>query len=184
MSSGDSNFSTGINNTLEQLTKYLLELQGLERNLYSILRNNPNIEDSEKEQIVRDINDLSAKRDDLNKQIKDLAESSKLELQVDFQTFQQQMRIVEAAEQQLNESKIKLKLLNDEKLNKLRLVQINTYYQKRYGALSEFIGSIVFFIIILILISWVISKGWIPASVGSIIIIIYVALGIVYFLLY
>lgn len=184
MSSGDSNFSTGINNTLEQLTKYLLELQGLERNLYSILRNNPNIEDSEKEQIVRDINDLSAKRDDLNKQIKDLAESSKLELQVDFQTFQQQMRIVEAAEQQLNESKIKLKLLNDEKLNKLRLVQINTYYQKRYGALSEFIGNIVFFIIIFILISWVISKGWIPSAVGSVIVIIYLALGIVYFILY
>ena len=142
------------------------------------------MDNSEKESIVNKINLLSDKRESLNSEIKSLGQQAKVDLTIDFQTFQQQMRIVEAAEEQLNESKMKLKLLNDEKLNKLRLVQINTYYNKRYDALGDMVKYIILFLVIAIIFAIVIQKGFIPGNIGSLILTIYVALGLVYFYLY
>ena len=175
--------TSDLETTLKNLTDYIRQLQGVEESMYKVLRNNPNISDGEKEAAVDQINELSAKRESLNTEIKSLGEGAKLDLQVDFQEFQQQMQIVEAAEKQLNESKIKLRLLNDEKLNKLRLVQINTYYLKRYDALSLLIKKFVLFIVIAIVIAVLMQKGLLPASIGSIIMAVYFALGFVYFYL-
>uniref|UniRef100_A0A6C0EGG5 Uncharacterized protein n=1 Tax=viral metagenome TaxID=1070528 RepID=A0A6C0EGG5_9ZZZZ len=173
--------SSNLEETLNSLTSYIRQLQGVEESMYKVLRNNPNITDLEKEEAVSQINDLSAKREALNHEINSLGERAKVDLKVDFQAFQQQMRIVEAAERQLNESKIKLKLLNDEKLNKLRLVQINTYYHKRYDALSSLVKKFVLFIAVAIIIAILMQRGLIPAGTGSIIMAVYFALGFVYF---
>ena len=173
--------TSNLEETLNDLTSYIRQLQGVEQSMYKVLRNNPNISDVDKEEAVSQINELSAKREELNHEINSLGERAKLDLKVDFQAFQQQMRIVEAAERQLNESKIKLKLLNDEKLNKLRLVQINTYYLKRYDALSSLVKKFVLFIAIAIVIAVLIQRGILPGSIGSIIMAVYFALGFVYF---
>lgn len=184
LSSFQTDIQGNLDKTLKSMTKYLIELQGVEKDLYNSLRNNPGMDANEKEAIVSKINMLSDKRESLNNEIKSLGEQAKLDLTIDFQTFQQQMRIVEAAEEQLNESKIKLKLLNDEKLNKLRLVQINTYYNKRYDALGDMTKYIVLFIVVAIIFAIIIQRGIIPGNIGSIILTIYVALGISYFILY
>ena len=176
--------SGDLEKTLRTLTKYIRDLQNVEQGMYSVLRNSPNISDGEKEQAVSKINELSSRRESLNEQIQSLGEKAKQDLQVDFQTFQQQMRIVEAAERQLNESKIKLKLLNDEKLNKLRLVQINTYYEKRYDALGYMMKYIVIFLLVAVAVGVGMQKGFIPSSIGSIILAIYFGIGIVFFYLY
>lgn len=173
--------TSNLEETLNSLTGYIRQLQSVEESMYKVLRNNPNITDLEKEEAVSQINELSAKREELNHEINSLGERAKLDLKVDFQAFQQQMRIVEAAERQLNESKIKLKLLNDEKLNKLRLVQINTYYLKRYDALGSLVKKFVLFIAIAIVLAILMQRGILPASIGSIIIAVYFALGFVYF---
>lgn len=173
--------TSDLEETLNDLTSYIRQLQGVEQSMYKVLRNNPNISDVDKEEAVSQINELSAKREELNHEINSLGERAKLDLKIDFQAFQQQMRIVEAAERQLNESKIKLKLLNDEKLNKLRLVQINTYYLKRYDALSSLIKRFVLFIAIAIVIAVLMQKGILPGSIGSIIMAVYFALGFAYF---
>ena len=173
--------TSNLEETLNNLTGYIRQLQGVEESMYKVLRNNPNITDLEKEEAVSQINELSAKREALNQEIASLGERAKVDLKVDFQAFQQQMRIVEAAERQLNESKIKLKLLNDEKLNKLRLVQINTYYHKRYDALSSLVKKFVLFLALAIIIAVLMQRGILPASIGSIIMAVYFALGFVYF---
>lgn len=173
--------TSDLEETLNDLTSYIRQLQGVEQSMYKVLRNNPNISDVDKEEAVSQINELSAKREELNHEINSLGERAKIDLKIDFQAFQQQMRIVEAAERQLNESKIKLKLLNDEKLNKLRLVQINTYYLKRYDALSSLVKRFVLFIAIAIVIAVLMQRGILPGSIGSIIMAVYFALGFVYF---
>lgn len=173
--------SSNLEETLNSLTSYIRQLQGVEESMYKVLRNNPNITDLEKEEAVSQINELSSKREALNQEIASLGERAKVDLKVDFQAFQQQMRIVEAAERQLNESKVKLKLLNDEKLNKLRLVQINTYYHKRYDALSSLVKKFVLFIAVAIVIAILMQRGILSASIGSIIMAVYFALGFVYF---
>ena len=173
-----------LDKTLASLARYIRELQDVEQSMYRVLRNSPNLDDSAKEVAVNKINDLSSRRESLSNQMRSLGERAKLDLKVDFQTFQQQMRIVEAAERQLNESKTKLKLLNDEKINKLRLVQINTYYEKRYDALGDLSKYFVVFMGIAILFGVVMQKGLIPANVGSIVLAVYFGIGIVVFYLY
>jgi|LXNH01.1.fsa_nt_gb hypothetical protein len=173
-----------MDKTLQRMTQYLTQLQNIEKELYNSLRNNPDMDGSEKDMLVNKINALSDKREALNNEIKNLGDKAKLDLTVDFQSFQQQMRIVQAAEEQLNESKNKLRLLNDEKLNKLRLVQINTYYNKRYDALSDMMKQIIIFVVIAIIFAIIMQQGYIPVNIGSIVLTIYLPIGIVYFYLY
>tara|TARA_B100000035_G_C21011624_1_gene559884 strand:+ start:188 stop:1108 length:921 start_codon:yes stop_codon:yes gene_type:complete len=178
------NLHGGMDKALKRMAEYLIQLQNIEKDLYKSLRNNPEMDNSEKEAIVNKINGLSDKREALNEEIKALGEKAKRDMTVDFQTFQQQMRIVNAAEEQLNESKMKLRLLNDEKLNKLRLVQINTYYNKRYDALGDMLKQFILFVVIAIIFAIIMQKGFIPANIGTVILTIYVAVAAVYFWLY
>ena len=68
-------------------------------------------------------------------------------------------------ENELNDEKIKMNLLEKQKYNKLRLVQINTYYGKRFNAHSQLMKTIVFMCIPLIILSVLANKGILPANI-------------------
>ena len=60
-------------------------------------------------------------------------------------TLGQSMAAVDVLENELNQSKIRLNLIEDQMSNKLRLVEINTYYSKQYNSYSKLMKTIVFF---------------------------------------
>ena len=79
--------SSNLEETLNSLTSYIRQLQGVDESMYKVLRNNPNITDLEKEEAVSQINDLSAKREALNHEINSLGERAKVDLKVDCRLF-------------------------------------------------------------------------------------------------
>ena len=98
-------------------------------------------------------------------------------------TLVQQMEAVDILENELNDAKIKLNLLEDEKNNTLRLVQINTYYGKRYNAHSRLMKIIVIMCIPLIILAVLANKGILPPNLyvftsGLIIVIGLVIIGL------
>ena len=76
LSSFQTDLQGNLDKTLKSMTQYLIELQGVERDLYNSLRNNPEMDNSEKESIVNKINLLSDKRESLNSEIKSLGQQA------------------------------------------------------------------------------------------------------------
>ena len=52
LSSFQTDIQGNLDKTLKSMTKYLIELQGVEKDLYNSLRNNPGMDANEKEAIV------------------------------------------------------------------------------------------------------------------------------------
>jgi hypothetical protein len=86
-------------------------------------------------------------------------------------------------ETELDNSKLKLRALEAEKNNKMRSVEINTYYGKRYNAHAFLMKTVVFTCIPIIVLSVLYNKGLLPTNIynfltGIIIIIGSVIIGL------
>jgi hypothetical protein len=82
-------------------------------------------------------------------------------------SYGNQLKLISIAENELNREKDRLKILNAEKYNKLRMVQINTYYSKRYESLAYITLLVIGIFIIAIIINLLTSKGIIPESITN-----------------
>jgi hypothetical protein len=90
-----------------------------------------------------------------------------------------QINALDVVENQMNESKKRLKAIQEEKNNKLRLVEINTYYGERYENHTGIMKTIVFFCIPIIILSILANANILPHSVYVLLFIIIVVAGLV-----
>ena len=97
-------------------------------------------------------------------------------------TVQQQMFALDIVENELKEAKIRAQALENEKYNKLRLVEINTYYSKRFGAHKEIVKIIVYVCIFMLITIILGKKDILPKYIyialsGMIVVIGVIAIG-------
>uniref|UniRef100_A0A6C0F8F7 Uncharacterized protein n=1 Tax=viral metagenome TaxID=1070528 RepID=A0A6C0F8F7_9ZZZZ len=126
-----------MNERSEQTLTDIQSLQAIEKELYANLEKNNGknvLTPEEKTQIINKINEISQMRINLYATLKNGYSFYQKNVASSRNTLQEQSQAVNIVEQELNESKKKLQLLEDEKYNKLRLVEINTYYGKTYNA--------------------------------------------------
>ena len=126
-----------MNERSEQTLTDIQSLQEIEKELYANLEKNNGknvLTPEEKTQIINKINEISQMRINLYATLKNGYSFYQKNVSSARNTLQEQSQAVNIVEQELNESKKKLQLLEDEKFNKLRLVEINTYYGKSYHA--------------------------------------------------
>jgi hypothetical protein len=71
----------------------------------------------------------------------------------------QSISAIQIIENQLNDTKNKINLLDDQKNNQLRLVEINTYYGKRYNANSVIMKTVILMCIPLIVLAILVNNG-------------------------
>lgn len=153
-------FETNTNETIENMLEYLSQLQSTEEELYEILKDDNDTTD--KKEIINKINDLSSKRDKLYTDMKQMSKDVNNQNKNTSNNYSNQLQIISIAEKELNREKDRLKILNAEKYNKLRMVEINTYYSKKYEALAYVtILAIIIFIVVIIL-NLLTSRGIIP----------------------
>jgi hypothetical protein len=69
---------------------------------------------------------------------------------------------IEIVEQELNVAKRRLKLLEEEKNNKIRIVEINNYYGQKYEEHSSLMKIIVVMLIPILILAILHNKGFIP----------------------
>jgi hypothetical protein len=119
------------------------ELQKTEKQLYAALTKNAEqvalgrsnvFTEEDIQQITNQINSLSAARVNLYNTLSDLYKAQITSESTMKASIDQQTETLQLLETELNRSKKKMTAIKDEKLNHLKMIEITTYYSKKYDA--------------------------------------------------
>jgi hypothetical protein len=180
--SNDQDFSS-MEERNEQTLADIRNLQQIEQELYNSLEKNTNgnnITSEEKDQILKKISEISQMRVNLYANLQETYSFFQKNVASSRTTLAEQMMAIDIVENELKDSKRKLQLLEDEKYNKLRLVEINTYYGKQYNAHSGLMKTIVIICIPILIISILKNSGILPTNIASVIISVIIIIGLIY----
>jgi hypothetical protein len=162
------NSQNNMTNNLQEKNKQVLDnisqLQMQEKKLYDSL-DNVKLSSEEKQQIIIKINELSQMRLNMYSTIKNMYSFYNNNITSSATALDQSVSAINILENELNEAKRRMNLLEDEKYNKMRLVEINTYYGKRYNAHSQLMKTIVIMCIPLIILAVIVNKGILPLKI-------------------
>ena len=131
-------------------------LQTLEKELFNKLeQSSDTLSDDQRQELIDQINNVSDTRIQLYASLGDVNTFYSTNLQSTSATLQTQTRLIQMVESQLNDYKTRLQNLEDDKWNKLRLVQINYYYSQMYQDHRRFVmwilgGVTVIFVILML----------------------------------
>ena len=144
MSYGSKDMRFAIN-AQEQTLNSIKSLQNLEKRLYENLENvssGGNDKDLQR-QIVNKINDISQTKLVLFDQLQAMYVSAQTGIKKKDDDLSEQLKIVGVVENQLNDQKSKAQSYNNENINNVRQIEINTYYTKKYVAYYKILQIIV-----------------------------------------
>lgn len=159
-------------------------LQVYEKDLYDSLEQNSlngQLTAQQKQSIVDKINQISQIRINLYANLKNMYGFLQQQSYSSKNTLDEQMIAIQIVENELNNSKRKLKVLEDEKYNKIRLVEINTYYGKQYNAHTQIMKIIAYVCIPIIILTVLANNGLLPDSIYNILTGLIIIVGL-YFL--
>lgn len=160
----------------QQVLKNISDLQTQEKDLYNSL-DNASLSTEEKQQIINKINEISQMRVNMYSTINSMYSFMQQDVAASKTTLGQQIAAIDILEEELNKSKIKMNLLEEQKNNKLRLVEINTYYGKRYNSHSGLMKTIVLFCVPIIILSILYNRGLLPSNIYSLLLILIFAVA-------
>jgi len=154
-----------------------LELQ--EQDLFSEL-NRMDTSVERKRELIDRINELSQIRKNLYDNSRDLYSYYNTNVSTARSTLSQELSTIAILEDELNEAKRRFNAIQDQKNDKLRLVQINTYYGKRYNAQTDIMRTIVYTCIIIFIILLLRNKvGILPDMIFLVLVGLVLTIGIV-----
>ena len=177
MTDNSQNFGS-LQERNQQVLTDISQLQDTEKHLYDSL-DNVNLSSDQKQQIISKINEVSQMRLNLYANLKDMYSYYQQNVSASRNTLGEQMVAIDIIENELNESKRRLNLLQDQKYNKLRMVEINTYYGNRYGAHKNVMKTIVILCIPIIILAFLSNKGILPSRITALLISIVVIVGVI-----
>ena len=162
-----------------QTLKSIQELQDVERQLYINLEAQAaaGADLSEQKAIVDRINEISTARITLYNTLKGMYSVMQTSVAGTRNELVDQMTITGVVEQELNNTKSSINALTDEKNNKLRMVEINTYYGKRYQAHTGLMKLIILICIPLLILAILGKKGLVPSNIASGLATVIIAIG-------
>ena len=161
----DSSFQERNNQTLNDIK----QLQTQEMDIYKSL-DNVSLSQSQKQALVNQMNNISQMRINLYANLNNMYSSYSQNVGASRNTLDEQVVAVEVVEEALNEAKIRLNALETEKYNKLRMVEVNTYYSKQYGAYTDIMKTLVYFGIPIFILVFLGNKGLIPSNIYGLLI--------------
>ena len=163
--------------TNDQLVTDIQSLQTMEQELFSSLENNPNLTNEQQEQIVDKMNQLSNMRINLYQTLSGVNNYYQNALSSSQGTLKEQTNAIYIVESELNQSKRRLDLLNQEKNNKIRLVEINNYYGDKYAEHGNLMKIIILTLVPIIILALLNNKGILPDSIYYALTIVIAAIG-------
>ena len=162
----------------QQALDNISQLQSQEKQLYDSL-DDVTISSDQKQQIINKINEISQMRLNMYASMKDMYSYYQQNVAASRSALGQEVSAIDILENELNQSKQRLNLLQDEKYNKLRLVEINTYYGKLYNAHSKLMKTIVITCIPIIILAVLANKGILPTNLYVFLTGIVIVIGVV-----
>jgi len=171
-----SNINSELPNVQENTAQILNDIQSLqtiEQQLFSSLEENTGLTTEQQQKIVDKINDISKMRINLYETLNGVNSFFQNTLANSKGTLSEQTIAIDIVEKELNTSKKRLKVLEEEKNNKIRLVEINNYYGEKYAEHSDLMKIIVIMLIPILILAILFNKGFIPVR------IYYILIGII-----
>lgn len=162
--------------------KNIQDLQNLEKQLFTGLETSaasasPDLK--QQEQTINRINELSNMRINLYKNLQSMYTVLQSNVADTRSDLVDQTAVVGIVEKELNNAKKNIGSIKDARNNKLRMVEINTYFGKRYQAHSYLMRLIVILCIPLIILAVLTRKGFIPSNIGTGLTVVVIVIGII-----
>jgi hypothetical protein len=166
-----------ISQNNEQILNDIQSLQKMEQDLFSSLETNTNLTFQQQQKIIEKMNQITSMRINLYKTLSGVNNFYGTALQSSAGTLKEQTAAIGIVESELNKSKQRLQLLETEKNNKIRLVEINDYYGDKYAEHSQLMKIIIFTLVPIIILAFLNNKGILPNTIYNILIIIISFIG-------
>jgi hypothetical protein len=170
-----------IQDNNEQLLNDIQSLQQIEQQFFTSLETNPDLSPIEQQKIVEKINQVSNMRVTLYQTLSDINNYYGSTLSTSLGTLREQTAAIAVIEDELNRSKKNLEMLELEKNNKIRLVEINNYYGEKYQEHASLMKIIIFTLVPIVIISILNNKGILPNFIFYILLIVVSIIGGIYF---
>lgn len=164
----------------EQILSDIQNLQQLEQQLFNSLETNTSLSSTEKQKLIAKINDLSNFRIQLYQTLGGVNSFFNNALSSSLGTLKEQTVAIGIVETELNRSKKRLEILEEERNNKIRLVEINEYYGSKYEEHAQLMKIIIFMLIPIILFTVLKNKGILPQGAYVFLVIVVSWIGAVY----
>jgi hypothetical protein len=165
-----------------QILNDIQSLQDIEQQLFSSLEdNNQNLSKDQQKQIIQKINDISNMRVNLYKNLSAINSSFQTNLSNSQGTLTDQTSAISIVENELNQAKAKLQDLEQEKNNKIRLIEINNYFGEKYAEHSQLMKIVVAVLFPILILALLNKKGILPNNVFTILTIIIAVIGSYFF---
>ena len=170
---------SNTSNTIDEtLLSNIESLQKREQTLFHRLETNQNrLTEAQKNEIISEINEIVQNRMSLYQSIGSINHLYTVGLSNASKALKDQTTAVIVVEQGLNEAKLKMKYLEQEKLNKLRLIEINTYYGEKYKEHATIMKIIVITLLIIFLFSFLYNRGLLWTNLYYILVILVGGIG-------
>ena len=180
MSNGDEE-----NTNIEDILNQIKGLQDTEQSLMTQLdtaASSPGFNSSDPEitTLLSNINNISETRKTLFEAVSDKLAVLQEGVSDSRVNLVGQLTLLKVAESQLNDAKTKMSSLENRNDTKMRLVQINTYYGKRYEFQSKLMQKIIMVCIPLLILFILKKKSMIPELISNYAIGITIAVGAIF----
>ena len=159
-----------ISQNNEQIMNDIQSLQKIEQDLFTSLENNTNLTPQQQEKIIEKMNRITNIRINLYTTLSGVNKFYGNALNSSAITLKEQSAAIGIVESELNRSKKRLQLLETEKNNKIRLVEINEYYGDKYAEHSQLMKIIIFTLVPVIIFTLLKSKGILPNAIYNILV--------------
>jgi len=162
----------------EQILNDIQKLQKIEQDLFSSL-DNPQIQPDTSTKIISKINDVSQMRINLYKLLNNLNSNYQNSLTNSREVLSEQNVAIDIVETELNRAKQRLAVIEEEKNNKIRLIEINTYYGQSYDEHANMMKLFIYILIPIIGLAFLFKQGFIPSSIYTILNVVIILIGVI-----
>ena len=176
--SDNSDLISGVKNTISNISM----IQSLESEIYDKLLKNDTAQTMSEEDInklTNELGNLSIIKINLYDSIKEMYDSSVTTMSSSQENVQEQLSAIKIVEQELQSSAKRLNELNDNNINKMRMIEINRYNEEKYNDHAGFIKYLILFIIILLFIYILHRRLLINDSIYKILLFIVILIGFI-----
>jgi len=176
--SDNSDLIEGVQNTIENIKM----IQSLESEIYDKLLKNDTtqqLSSEESQKLLNELGNLSTIKMNLYDSIKDIYDSSIDTMTITHHTVKEQIAAIKIVEKELQNSAKRMNELNDNNINKMRMIEINRYYEEKYNDHSGFIKYLILFIVTLLLIYILYRRLLINDIIYKILLFIVILIGFI-----
>ena len=165
----------------EKLLNDISNLQQIESDMLTNLENDGSMTSDQQEKIISKVNNISKMRVNLYKTLDEMNSYYMDALDSSRGTLKEQTQAITIVESELKNSKERLKTLETEKNQKVRLAQINEYYSDKYSEHSRLMKITIAILVPILILAILNQKGILPDFIYYGLIVLISTIGTYFF---